>query len=171
MIWNKECITLKYSKMMLVIVTSPNGNLWIMGHSLDLTIIIITLNKNISNTTPQWIRRLIKYRHMLICLKNNGKHKLHLYTHSTEYIQSICWSWIDLWALQLLIEATMLHWRKKKQLHSIWRIHHSYDWLGIHPWAFSRGLRVRRECPPRVSDPDMHQGTCVTHVPWCRIAN
>ena len=23
-------------------------------------------------------------------------------------------------------------------------------------------------CPPRrVSDPDMHHGTCVTHVPWC----
>ena len=21
--------------------------------------------------------------------------------------------------------------------------------------------------PPRVSDPDMHHGTCVTHVPWC----
>ena len=21
--------------------------------------------------------------------------------------------------------------------------------------------------PPRVSDPDMHYGTCVTHVPWC----
>ena len=21
--------------------------------------------------------------------------------------------------------------------------------------------------PPRVSDPDIHQGTCVTHVPWC----
>ena len=21
--------------------------------------------------------------------------------------------------------------------------------------------------PPQVSDPDMHQGTCVTHVPWC----
>ena len=21
--------------------------------------------------------------------------------------------------------------------------------------------------PPRVSDPDMHCGTCVTHVPWC----
>ena len=21
--------------------------------------------------------------------------------------------------------------------------------------------------PPRVSDPDMHFGTCVTHVPWC----
>ena len=22
--------------------------------------------------------------------------------------------------------------------------------------------------PPRVSDPGMHHGTCVTHVPWCR---
>ena len=21
--------------------------------------------------------------------------------------------------------------------------------------------------PPRVSNPDMHHGTCVTHVPWC----
>ena len=21
--------------------------------------------------------------------------------------------------------------------------------------------------PPRVSDPDMHHGTCVAHVPWC----
>ena len=27
------------------------------------------------------------------------------------------------------------------------------------PWTFSP--------PPRVSDPDMHHGTCVTHVPWC----
>ena len=32
---------------------------------------------------------------------------------------------------------------------------------------------MRRECrerfsrPPPVSDPDMHHGTCVTHVPWC----
>ena len=35
------------------------------------------------------------------------------------------------------------------------------------------GLRMRRECrerfspPPWVSDPDMHHGTCVVHVPWC----
>ena len=40
------------------------------------------------------------------------------------------------------------------------------------------GLRMRRECrerfprhrlqrKPLVSDPGMHHGTCVTHVPWC----
>ena len=34
-------------------------------------------------------------------------------------------------------------------------------------------MRVRRECRERfprhrrVSDSDMHHGTCVTHVPWC----
>ena len=41
------------------------------------------------------------------------------------------------------------------------------------------GLRMRRECrerfprhwlqrKPLVRDPDMHHGTCVTHVPWCK---
>ena len=24
---------------------------------------------------------------------------------------------------------------------------------------------------PRVSDPDMHHGTCVTHVPWCMLGS
>ena len=39
------------------------------------------------------------------------------------------------------------------------------------PGAPNCGLRL--ECreyffsPPRTSDPDMHHGTCVTHVPWC----
>ena len=30
-----------------------------------------------------------------------------------------------------------------------------------------RGCRELFSPPPRVSDPDMHHGTCVTHVPWC----
>ena len=25
--------------------------------------------------------------------------------------------------------------------------------------------------PPRVSDPDKHYGTCVTHVPWCMLGS
>ena len=25
--------------------------------------------------------------------------------------------------------------------------------------------------PPQVSDPDMHHGTCVTHVPWCKLGS
>ena len=29
------------------------------------------------------------------------------------------------------------------------------------------GCRERFPRPPGVSDPDMHRGTCVTHVPWC----
>ena len=30
-----------------------------------------------------------------------------------------------------------------------------------------RGMRGTFSPPPRVSDPDMHHGTCVMHVPWC----
>ena len=41
------------------------------------------------------------------------------------------------------------------------------------PLARYEKLRMRRECrerfppPPQFSDPDMHHGTCVKHVPWC----
>ena len=44
------------------------------------------------------------------------------------------------------------------------------------PWSLTRYVKLRVahapgmsgtfSPPPRVSDPDMHHGTCVTHVPW-----
>ena len=33
--------------------------------------------------------------------------------------------------------------------------------------AHAQGMPGTFSPPPRVSDPDMHHGTCVTHVPWC----
>ena len=33
--------------------------------------------------------------------------------------------------------------------------------------AHAPGMPGTISPPPRVSDPDMHHGTCVTHVPWC----
>ena len=33
--------------------------------------------------------------------------------------------------------------------------------------AHAPGMPGTFSSPPRVSDPDMHHGTCVTHVPWC----
>ena len=50
--------------------------------------------------------------------------------------------------------------------------------MGLLPDTQNCGLRKRRECrerfprhrlqrKPLVSDPGMHYGTCVTHVPWC----
>ena len=33
--------------------------------------------------------------------------------------------------------------------------------------AHAPGMPRMFSPPPRVSDPDMHHGTCVTHVPWC----
>ena len=50
--------------------------------------------------------------------------------------------------------------------------------MGLLPDTQNCGLRMRRECrerfprhrllrKPPVSDPGMHHGSCVTHVPWC----
>ena len=49
----------------------------------------------------------------------------------------------------------------------------SHQTMGLLPDTKNCGLRKRRECWERFpyhrgsSDPDMHHGTCVTHVPWC----
>ena len=40
-------------------------------------------------------------------------------------------------------------------------------YMSLLPDTYYFGSRMRRECRERVSDPDMHHGTCVTHVPWC----
>ena len=37
--------------------------------------------------------------------------------------------------------------------------------------AYAPGIPGTFSPPPRVSDPDMHHGTCVTHVSWCMSAS
>ena len=39
--------------------------------------------------------------------------------------------------------------------------------LGKFPGAHAPGMPGTFFPSPQVSDPDMHHGTCVTHVPWC----
>ena len=52
--------------------------------------------------------------------------------------------------------------------------HHGHSLMDLLPYMLNCGLCMRRECRerfrarwPRVTDPDMHHGTCVTHMPWC----
>ena len=89
----------------------------------------------------------------------------------------------------LLIKEVL--WHLPKQLHSEWPSYYSVNWFlpyfkhyrhisygpltryvklrvahapGM-PRTFPPAAEIQRK--PRVSDPDMHHGTCVTHVPWC----
>ena len=39
-----------------------------------------------------------------------------------------------------------------------------YEKLGV---AHAPGMPGTSFPPPQIRDPDMHHGTCVTHVPWC----
>ena len=60
------------------------------------------------------------------------------------------------------------------------RLYHSHFWIlylgeALGPLVRYVKLRVAHASgmpgtfspPPRVSDPGLHHGTCVTHVPWC----
>ena len=59
----------------------------------------------------------------------------------------------------------------------MWHIHHCYPWASyqirkIAGCACARNAgnvfpHCRFQRKPLVSDPGMHHGTCVTHVPWC----
>ena len=54
-------------------------------------------------------------------------------------------------------------------------------WTGWHHGPLTRYVKLRVahapgmpgtfSPPPRINDPDMHHGTCVTHVPWCILAS
>ena len=59
-----------------------------------------------------------------------------------------------------------------------WAIAQEISSMGLLPDTWNCRLRMRLECranfprhrlqrKPLVSDPDMHHGTCMTHVPWC----
>ena len=70
-------------------------------------------------------------------------------------------------------------WQESKVSHRCGNMIHVTVWcMGLLPDTQYCGWRMRRECRERfprhwfqrkqlVSDPDLHQGTCVTHVPWC----
>ena len=49
----------------------------------------------------------------------------------------------------------------------IWYNHGSLAWYVNFRFAHEPGMPGTFFLPPRVSDPNMHHETCVTHVPWC----
>ena len=92
---------------------------------------------------------------------------------------SLCWPWIHwmryptLWELYL---GNDFYWFMDL-LACIWKCDDIL--MGLLPDMQNCALRIRRECrerfsrhwlqrKPLISGPDMHHGTCVTHVPWCR---
>ena len=74
---------------------------------------------------------------------------------------------LTLWKTAIMIKALITFVIKQ----ALWS-------MGLLPDTWNCGLRMRRECrerfprhqlqrKPLVSNPGMHHGTCVTHVPWC----
>ena len=68
--------------------------------------------------------------------------------------------------------------KQRRAVTAEWSIEYKMITMGLLPDTQNCGLRMRRECRERFprhrlqrkpigSDPGMHHGTCVTHMPWC----
>ena len=113
-----------------------------------------------------------------------------------DHLASICWFSVlspggcrDHWRI-------LRWWRHRIDLRCCWRLQWLYDPYIRHCWhvwggrqdvpggqhgkrnvplaryvklrfAHAPGMPGTFSPPARASDPDMHHGTCVTHVPWC----
>ena len=68
----------------------------------------------------------------------------------------------------LLQLQTIMCWSRIHREHLIYHHHDGPLTRYVQLWvAHDPGMPGTFSPPPRVSDPDMHYGTCVTHVPWC----
>ena len=65
---------------------------------------------------------------------------------------------------QSFVDRPMYQTWKCTSLHSLYGPLTRYVKLRV---AHAPGMPVTFPPPPRVSDPDMHHGTCVSHAPWC----
>ena len=81
-----------------------------------------------------------------------------------------------------LVSSRSFHWHwghiiVPVYLKRSWNVNTPHESIKIKPWAschmrkiagaHAPGMAGRCSAPLRVSNPDMHHGTCVTHVPWC----
>ena len=83
------------------------------------------------------------------------------------------------WQMRRYSDMKLNKWQESKVSHRCGNMIHVTVWcMGLLPDTQYCGWRMRRESRERfprhwfqrkqlVSDPDLHQGTCVTHVPWC----
>ena len=75
--------------------------------------------------------------------------------------------------LELVYMCSVQIWSKPNHSFSFNKLSHLISSHGLLAWYVK--LRVAHapwipgtfSPPPRVNDPDMHHGTCMTHVPWC----
>ena len=85
-----------------------------------------------------------------------------LYPHTWSHFQDIC-TLIDLCPIQLCSDHGWLFPYLSRLL--LWHEPLArYVKLQV---AHVPGMPGSVSPSPQISDPDMHQGTCVTHVPWC----
>ena len=157
---------------------------------ISLVFCFRTRKKENYNCT-QWFQRLsVMYRvAKLKCMKHALGISVKIYDNVINYCGFLgqyfpyhsgflyCHSAYDCYRAHAIITMNMGRWmRKLRKQHDTSRVHNSWDvlYMGLLPHvhkfrvAHAPGMPGTFSPPPRVSDPDMHHSTCVTHVLWWR---
>ena len=92
----------------------------------------------------------------------------------------ICSIWCGLWSASIFVMVMMNIITMSPQV-SLWFVSaYPCFWIEDHGSltrypklrvAHALGMPGTLSPPPWVSDPNMHHGTCVTHVPWCMLGS
>ena len=71
----------------------------------------------------------------------------------------------------MLHVSNMIQAEKKLTIQFLSKVTWAYCQISKIAGAHAPGMPGTFFTPPRVGDPDMHHGTCVTHVPWCMLGS
>ena len=99
-----------------------------------------------ANIFPHQGRRPPCWLQLIAAVGNCRSHWAYCYSYPTH-------SFFCLWCLKIPAEVDQHHGLLTRYV-KLWAAH-------------APGMPEMFSPPPMVSDPDMHRGTCVTHVPWC----
>ena len=142
-------------------------------HRRDLIVVELFSMWHIPNGLPNLIHIML-----LVCDKIHISCEfiLFFFNYGFPHINHVGWTFTSSYTPPKSKKCTFQSW-----IFSVWilsqmfitRFMEMHKRMDLLPDTYNCGLCMRRECrerlppTPRVSDPDMHHDTCVTHVPWC----
>ena len=124
--------------------------LWYTWTTFYTLVLFIAINSNTLNREQSSFG--LPFRHWYLCVIHNRKSPV---IHFANSLGAANYS--------LLFARTLILWPDKVTISA----HGPLARYVKLRFAHAPGMPGTLSPLPRVSDPDMHHGTCVTHVPWC----
>ena len=130
---------------------------WRIKYTWQRNVVSKILDENHMMSTEVWYEAIIQFLREI--RPHYNENWFHLRKSDTRTIPTLVCSILSYWTV-LWWGRTVSWFDRALPPWTSWQIRR----IAGCPWPVMLGMCSP---PPQVSDPDMHQGTCVTYVPWC----